>query len=336
MERATGKPSIAVVIPAYRVKAHVLDVIAAVGPECARIYVVDDCCPDGTGQFVAANCHDPRVCVLRHDVNQGVGGAMLTGYAAALDDRHDIIVKIDGDGQMDPSLIPIFTAPIARGEADYTKGNRFYDLRNIGRMPLPRLVGNAVLSFLTKLSTGYWDVFDPTNGYTAVHASVAGMIPADKVSRRYFFETDFLFRLGTFRAVVVDIPMDAIYGDEQSNLRIGQVIFEFAAKHTRNGLKRLGYTYFLRDVSLASLELVVGTVLLLFGGAYGAWNWWKSAETGIPAHLGTITVATMSILVALQLLLGFFAYDISNTPRYPLQRRLRSSDSGNYPGSRDD
>lgn len=315
---------VAVVIPCFRVIPHILGVLERIGPEVDRIYCIDDACPDRSGDHVEAGCRDARVQVIRHSENQGVGGAMMTGYAHAIADGAGVIVKIDGDGQMDPALVPAFIAPLLAGEADYTKGNRFYDLSNIGRMPIARLVGNAVLSFLTKLSTGYWDIFDPTNGYTAIHAGVARLIPSEKVSRRYFFETDFLFRLGTFRAVVVDVPMDAVYGDEKSNLRISRVLFEFTAKHARNCGKRIVYNYFLRDLSLASLELVAGSTLMSFGGAYGAWHWLRSAETGIPAHLGTIMIATMAVLVGLQLLLGFLAYDISNTPRYPLQRRLSS------------
>lgn len=124
----------------------------------------------GSGEYVKAHCTDPRVTVVKHEKNKGVGGAVMTGYRAAIADGAKVIVKIDGDGQMDPSLLREFVMPILGGEADYTKGNRFYDLSNISRMPAMRLFGNAGLSFLAKLSTGYWNIFDPTNGYTAIHA----------------------------------------------------------------------------------------------------------------------------------------------------------------------
>jgi len=148
-----------------------------------------------------------------HEENQGVGGAVMTGYRAAIADGMSVIVKVDGDGQMDARLIPLFAAPILRGEADYTKGNRFFDLEQIGAMPPMRLFGNAVLSLMTKLSSGYWDLFDPTNGFTAIHVDAARHLPFNKISRRYFFETDMLFRLNTLQAVVADVPMDASYGD---------------------------------------------------------------------------------------------------------------------------
>jgi dolichol-phosphate mannosyltransferase len=186
-----------------------------------------DCCPDGSGSFVESNCRDERVVVLRNAKNQGVGAAVVRGYEAAIEDGIDVIVKIDGDGQMDPSLIPDFVAPITAGEADYTKGNRFFDLERVRGMPKVRLFGNAALSFMTKLSSGYWDIFDPTNGYTAIHRDVARHLPFRKISQRYFFETDMLFRLNTLRAVVVDIPMNAKYGDEVSNQEITNIIGGF-------------------------------------------------------------------------------------------------------------
>jgi len=249
---------IAVVIPSYKVINHILGVIDGMGSDIHRIYVVDDCCPMNSGDFVEANCTDPRVVVLRHVENQGVGGAVMTGYRAAIEDGIDIIVKVDGDGQMDPALIPSFVSPIIAGEADYTKGNRFFDLERIAQMPKLRLFGNAGLSFLTKLSSGYWDLFDPTNGFTAIHRDVARHLPMGRISKRYFFETDMLFRLSTLRAVVLDVPMHAKYGDEVSNLKISQVLSEFLFKNLRNFGKRVFYNYYLRNLSLASFELPAG------------------------------------------------------------------------------
>ena len=205
-----------------------MGVLQGIGPEVTRIYVVDDHCPDGSGEYVRANCRDTRVVVLTHPINQGVGGAVITGYRAAIENGAEIIVKVDGDGQMDPSLIPYLIDPILANEADYTKGNRFFDLEGVSSMPTVRLVGNAVLSFVTKLSSGYWSLFDPTNGYTAIHAAVARRLPFAKLRRRYFFETDMLFRLNTLRAVVVDVPMAANYGDEVSNLKIKRVMRVFS------------------------------------------------------------------------------------------------------------
>jgi glycosyltransferase involved in cell wall biosynthesis len=313
--------AIAVVIPCYRVTRHILGVLAAIGPEVARIYVVDDCCPERSGALVRAECRDPRVVVLEHADNQGVGGAVISGYRAALADGARVIVKLDGDGQMDAALIPAFVAPILAGEADYTKGNRFFNLERIAAMPRVRLFGNAVLSLLTKLSSGYWDLFDPANGYTAIHADAARYLPLDKISRSYFFETDMLFRLNTLGAVVVDVPMDAHYGDEISNLKVSRIATEFAAKHLRNFLKRLFYNYYLRSMSLASIELPLGLALVAFGAIYGAAHWLESARHDVATPAGTVMVAALPVIMGVQLVLAFLAYDIASVPRRPLHKK---------------
>lgn len=313
---------IAVVIPSYKVKRHILQVIAAIGEEIWRIYVVDDACPESSGSFVEQNCIDPRVRVIYHSENQGVGGAVMTGYLAAIADGAEIIVKVDGDGQMDPRLIPRFVAPILAGEADYTKGNRFFDLEELRTMPRTRLFGNAVLSLMAKLSTGYWNLFDPTNGYTAIHVDVAKRLPFEKISRRYFFETDIMFRLNTLRAVIVDVSMDAKYGGEDSNLRITKVAGEFLFKHVRNFLKRIFYNYYLRDLSLASIELPLGLFLLLFGLGFGGYHWLVSAQAEVATPVGTVMLAALSILTGLQFVLAFLGYDIASIPSRPRHKKF--------------
>ncbi len=313
--------AIAVVIPSYRVTRHILGVIESIGPEVLRIYVVDDKCPDNSGEFVRANCQDPRVVVIFHEQNQGVGGAVMSGYRAAIQDGMTVIVKVDGDGQMDPRLIPEFVAPILNGEADYTKGNRFFDLEQISAMPPVRLFGNAVLSLMTKLSSGYWDLFDPTNGYTAIHADAARHLPFHKISQRYFFETDMLFRLNTINAAVVDVPMDASYGDEVSNLKISKIITEFLFKHVRNFGKRVFYNYYLRNMSLASIELPLGLLMLIGGAVYGGIHWMQSAKAGLPTAPGTVMLSALPVLMGTQLILAFLSHDIASVPRRPIHRR---------------
>lgn len=311
-----------VVIPCYKVKAHILSVIGGVGPEVSKILIVDDACPEHTGQFVKQSCHDPRVMVLYNQVNLGVGGAVLAGYGVAISEGANVIVKIDGDGQMDPRLLLNFVNPILSGQADYTKGNRFFNLDNIIRMPKIRIFGNAILSLLTKMSSGYWDLFDPTNGYTAIHASIAAQLPFNKISNSYFFETDILFRLGILRAVVRDVPMDALYGEEKSNLKIVKILPEFLRKHVVNFLKRVFYSYYLRDASLASIELPVGLILVLFGLIFGFMKWIESGLDEVAASAGTVMLSALPVLMGTQLMLAFLAYDISSVPRIPRQEVL--------------
>ena len=306
---------VAVVIPSYKVTKQILGVISRIGSEVTKIYVVDDACPLGSGKYVEENCSDQRVKVLYLDKNQGVGGAVMSGYAYAISEGAKIIIKIDGDGQMDPSLIPNFIFPILAGQADYTKGNRFFDLEEIRSMPVMRIFGNAALSFITKLSSGYWNIFDPTNGYTAIHADIARHLPIKKISKRYFFETDMLFRLNTLRVCVIDIPMHAVYGEEVSNLKIRKILVEFLVKHIRNFFKRIFYNYYLRDLTLASIELPIGVFMLTLGIIYGLIHWLKSAQEGVSTPAGTVMLSALPILMGMQLILAFLSYDIESVPR---------------------
>lgn len=314
---------IAVVIPCFRVARHICDVLSKIPDMVWRIYVVDDKCPEGSGSLAGVVAND-RVQVLRHAVNQGVGGAVKSGYKKAILDGADIIIKIDGDGQMDPALIPLFVAPIYFGEADYCKGNRFFNLDNISNMPPLRIFGNAILSLINKISSGYWNIFDPTNGFTAIRAEVIKSLPFDKISNRYFFESDMLFRLNLLRAVVRDIPMNAVYGDEISGLKIRSIIFEFLVKNVKNTVKRIFYNYYLRDVSLASLELPLGIGLILFGTIFGVFHWYESAVAGVSSSAGTVMIAALPIIVGIQFVLAFIGYDISSVPKLVIKRNSES------------
>jgi len=312
--------NIAVVIPCYKVKDQIVKVIKSIPNFVSQIYVVDDSCPNKTGDLVEDKfSNDARVSVMRNAVNLGVGGAMITGYKKALDDGADIIVKLDGDGQMDAGDMHRFIQPIVDGNADYTKGNRFFDIEDLSGMPLVRLFGNAVLSFVNKVSSGYWDLMDPTNGYTAIHRIALMHLPMAKIENRYFFESDMLFRLGTIRAVVMDIPMVAKYDEEESNLRISKVMIDFPLKYLSRFFKRTFYSYFLRDFNAGTVFLTVGMVSLIGGSWFGVNQWVLSSQNGIPATSGSVMLAALPILLGVQLLISGLNFDVMNVPRRPIQ-----------------
>lgn len=314
---------IGVVIPCFRARQSILTVLADIPDMVDRIYCVDDGCPDETGRFIEQSAHDQRIAVLFNPANLGVGGAVMTGYRAAIVDGMDIVVKVDADGQMDPALIPRFVEPIAEGLADYTKGNRFYHPDWLEGMPLIRLCGNAVLSILTKFSTGYWQLFDPTNGFTAIHTSVLKLLPLDKISRGYFFESDMLFRLNTIKAVVLDVPQKAVYGNEESHMKIWKILPQFALFLSRNFLKRIFYNYYLRDFHLASLEWVLGPLMLLFSIVFGSYQWRAAIVSGEAATAGTVMLAALPMIVGLQLVLSALNFDIHNQPTIPVHKFFR-------------
>lgn len=319
-------PRLAVVIPCYKVTSHIADVITRIGPEVSMIFAVDDKCPDNSGQFIEANITDPRLKVVYNAENKGVGGAVIAGYRAALEAGADVIVKVDGDGQMNPALIPDIARPVLLGHADYAKGNRFHSVWNVRQMPGIRLFGNAALSFLTKLSSGYWSLFDPTNGYTAIHAEALRQLELANISERYFFESDMLINLGNIRAVVRDVPMKAVYADETSHLKIRDILGQFLTKNIKELMKRVLYTYFLRDFSLASAQLLFGSLMFGFGSLYGSWGLYESIATGSPATTGTVMIATLPIILGFQLLLSFFGFDMANEPKLPLQATMPGYD----------
>lgn len=318
---------VAVVIPSYKVKAHILGVLAAIGPEVQRVYVVDDACPEGSGSFVAQNCNDPRVKVIKHAKNSGVGGATLTGFEAALHDGFHIAVKLDGDGQMNPVRIPRLIQPIKNGYADYTKGNRFYNLNNLAGMPPVRLFGNSLLSFVNKAMSGYWHIMDPTNGFVAIHTQVLRLLPLTRIEKRYFFESDMLFRLNTIRAVVLDIPMAAVYGEEKSNLRVSNAILSFPGKYGIRIMKRIFYNYFLRDFNVCSLQLIAGGLLMAWSLIFGGLRWYQSIASRVPAPSGTVMLAALPLILSTQFLLEAIRYDISQIPSRPLHRLIAAAGS---------
>ena len=306
---------IAVVVPTYKVKDQILKVLEGIGKEVQHILVVDDACPHKSGELVKVHTTDPRVEVIFHQENLGVGGAVKSGYKRAVELNSDVVVKIDGDGQMETSKILELIRPIQDSRADYTKGNRFFDVEAIRQMPKVRIFGNLILSFMTKLSSGYWNIFDPNNGFTAISKDALSKIPLSKIDNGYFFESDMLFRLNLMRARVEDISMPAIYANENSNLKIRRVVIEFPLKHFRNFCKRIVYMYYLRDFNMASIELTTGIVLTGFGITIGLLNWSRSLISGIPTQTGTAILVAMSVLAGLQLILAFLTYDTNPNNR---------------------
>ena len=310
------------VVPCYKVKAHILDVIAKTPAWVEGIVCVDDACPEGSGAFIEKNAKDPRVVVVKLKQNHGVGGATMAGYREAIARGGQVLVKVDGDDQMDLGYMAHLVAPILLGEADYAKGNRFTSISHLATMPPVRVFGNAALSFAAKLSTGYWNIFDPTNGYTAIEGQVARMAIEKRVSQRFFFETDLLYHLSTLRAVVRDVPMPARYGGEVSNLRIGAIVGPFALKHIKNFFQRALGQYFVRDFNAASLEMVFGLFFLLFGVGYGAH--YMSVRHAQAASAGVVMAAALPIMLGAQLLMQALNFDVLNVPSRPIHPYLRT------------
>jgi dolichol-phosphate mannosyltransferase len=310
-------PHIAVVIPCYQVERHIEAVVASIPAEVRTIIAVDDGSRDGTAAALA-RIADPRLVRFSHPANRGVGAAMVSGYRAALQRGADVCVKMDGDGQMQAEHLPRLVEPLLGGAADYGKGNRFRDLEALGRMPRLRLVGNGVLSFLTKLVSGYWSIFDPTNGYTAIRADLLGRLNLERLDSRYFFETSMLIELNIQGAVVQDVEIPARYADEVSSLRIWRELLRFPPRLLHGLGRRFFWRYMIRDFNLLTLCVLAGIPLLLFGAVFGGYHWWRSIATGVPATAGTTILAALPILLGFQAMLTAVMLDVLYQPARPL------------------
>jgi glycosyltransferase involved in cell wall biosynthesis len=314
---------IAAVIPCYRVEREIESVLQTIPPFIKHIIVVDDASPDSTAELVSVAAErDSRILLIRHSSNQGVGGAMSTGYRKALELETQIVVKIDGDGQMDMEHLPRLLQPLIDGKADYTKGNRFRDFKSLQQMPFIRRVGNMGLGFLAKAATGYWHMFDPTNGFNAIRSDVLTQLPLDKIDRTYYFETSMLANLYLIGAVVKDVPMPARYQGEVSSLLIHRILFQFPPRLISTLLWRLVLKNFIYDFSMGSIYLLTGLPLLLFGLLFGIYKWIHYASINVPAPTGTVMLATLSVLLGIQFLLSAIEIDLRSVPTEPLSSPL--------------
>lgn len=315
--------NIAAVIPCYRVDKEIAHVLAGLPQYLKYIIVVDDASPDRTAEIVAQVAKtDPRIVLIQHDRNRGVGGAMKTGFQKALELTAQVIVKIDGDGQMDAAYLPDLIMPLLTGQADYAKGNRFRDFQALRKMPLIRRIGNMGLGFLTKAATGYWNLFDPTNGFVAVRGEVLAQLPISRIDNTYFFETSMLANLYLLGAVVRDVPMPARYHSESSNLSIRKTLIEFPIKLTKTFLRRVVLKNLIYDFSMASIYLLTGLPLLLFGLVFGSIKWIDYARRNVPAPTGTVMLPTLSVLLGIQFLIAAIEIDLRSTPKIPLSPPL--------------
>ncbi len=310
---------LAVVVPAYQASNSIGQVLMSIPSYVQHVVVVDDGSSDGTAEAVMS-IEDKRIHLLRHDRNRGVGAATMSGYARAAELGAEIFVKVDADGQMDPACILPLVCPILVGEADYTKGNRFLHTGALGVMPFRRRVGNAALSFLTKLASGYWNVFDPTNGFTAVHGVLLPLIDRRRLDDRYFFETSLLIELGSLHAVVKDVYFAARYRGETSHLSLLRSFRDFPPRLLRALVCRVWLEYFIRDFTLLSVYLLSGSILVSFGSAWGAWHWIQSAQQNVPASTGTVMLAVLPVILGMQFLLQAMSLDIQHVPTDPVQR----------------
>ncbi|WP_452224263.1 glycosyltransferase family 2 protein [Lacinutrix chionoecetis] len=304
---------IAVVIPYYNASKHIVSVLRKLPEMVTKVYIVDDCSPETLPDEALTAFKEIEY--IKHSKNLGVGGATKTGFVKAIEDAMDIVVKVDADDQMDTSYIKYLIMPLMNGKASYAKGNRFRDFNALKKMPFIRKIGNLGLSFLTKAATGYWNNFDPTNGFFAIKTETLKLLDFSEISNRYYFETSLISQLYFQDAIIKDVAMPAIYGEEKSSMKVWKMPFVFLPKLLKTYINRIFKSYFVYDFNISSIYILLGTPLFLFGLIYGIYNWWFYSTQNEFAPTGTIMLVTLTIIIGFQLLLQAVHYDITRAPK---------------------
>ena len=301
--------TIGVVVPAYNEEGFVAEVIHTLPEYVDRAYVVDDASTDGTWEEIQEHaaqanatapthidCENPpeaavpvadggagfpqRVVPIQHTENRGVGGAIKSGYQRALDDEIDITAVMGGDGQMDPDILPRFLDPIIEDEADYTKGNRLLYKEYRSGMSRWRFLGNSILTFLTKISSGYWKTMDPQNGYTAISHYALDNVGVDGMYEYYGYSNDLLVKLNAKGMRVADVAMPAVYGDEKSSIKYRTYIRKVSGMLLKNFLWRLKVKYLVLDFHPLALFYYFGAGTALLGVFGGLWSLYSKFVLG--------------------------------------------------------
>lgn len=309
--------TVGVVIPAYEEEGFVGEVIDTLPDYVDRVYAVDDESTDGTWEEIQRHARkaneaagsdgafDRRVVPIQHETNRGVGGAIKTGYLRALDDEIDVTTVMGGDGQMDPNILERIIGPVVRDEADYSKGNRLLNPETRERMSPWRFFGNSVLTFLTKIASGYWKTMDPQNGYSAISYEALRDVNIEEMYEYYGYCNDLLVKLNVHDKRVADVAMPAIYGDEESSIRYGPYIRNVSMMLLRNFFWRLKTKHLVLDFHPLALLYLLGTALVGLGTLLGVGSSIErrlspsESSTGTGTNLLLVALGCLSLVLAM-------------------------------------
>jgi len=305
---------IGVVILAHNEENHIEDTIDTLPDFIDKIYVVDDGSTDETAGIVL-KYKDERLKLLQHEINKGPGAALVTGYKAALQDEIDVIVKMDGDNQMDPNYIPSLLDPIIENRADYTKGNRLLSPEYRGKMTRWRFFGNAILTFLTKVGSGYWQIMDPQNGYTAISKGVLKQINVDSIYYYYGYLNNILVKLNVYGYNIGDIAMPAKYGNEKSSIKYSKYIFKVSGLLLKDFSWRLKMKYVVLSFHPLVLFYLFGIILTpigLFSGLFSLYHKYVMGE----ALFVRGALSLLVFIIGVQFLLFAMLFDMQADNSY--------------------
>ncbi len=303
---------VAAVVPAYNEEKLIGRTIMTMPDFVDMIIVINDCSKDQT-LARAREVNDPRVSIIDHQKNTGVGGSIIDGHKLALELGADVNVVMAGDGQMNPDYLPDLLDPIADQGYEFTKANRFFSRRALVGMPKIRLLGSVFLSFATKVGSGYWNLFDPQNGYTAIHRNALLRLDLSRIARGYAFENDLLIWLNIANARAKDIPIPAVYGEEVSSMKIRKVAGAIGMLLIKGFWRRMLLKHVLASFSPVALLFFTGLLLVTYGTIVGIW---VVVETlGPPvASTASVLLAVGPLLSGIHMLISALTLDIQSTP----------------------
>lgn len=307
------KEKLAIVIPYYNAQDFILTVVEKALIFSDTIIIVNDNSPQPLPIKELEKIS--QVVVIKTPENMGVGGATKFGFNYATSIDHIVaVVKLDADDQMDATYIPCLAKAVIVDGFAMAKGNRFRDFKALKNMPAVRRMGNLFLSFLSKISTGYWNCFDFNNGFLCIATENIKAFDFDKISNDYFFETSLISELYFQRGKIKEIGMPAIYGDEESNMKLFQMPFLFSVNLFKKYISRILKGYFMYDFNIGSIYIIFGWPLFLGGVIFGSYNWYHYASLEKFTPVGTIMISALLIIVGFQLLLQALQFDMQNNP----------------------
>ena len=292
--------SVAVVVPCYNEEKQIVKVITSMPDFVDRIVIVDDASIDNTSRVVEEWAKkDPRIVLLRHEQNQGVGGAIATGYKWARDNDMDTAVVMAGDAQMDPEDLPALLDPVVVDGVNYSKGNRLIWRGSFKMIPAKRFFGNSVLSFLTKIASGYWHISDSQTGYTVADRNVLHTVDWDRMYKRYGQPNDLLITLNIHDFRVRDVPIRPVYGvGERSGIKARRVIFTISHVLLKGFLRRMWQKYVVRDFHPLVLFYLLGTLMMIVGTLFlirVIWGWIATGDAPVLSSIAMLFAYNMGL-----------------------------------------
>jgi len=305
---------IGVVIPAYNEEKLIRITVEGIPPYVSRIFVINDASTDSTAQ-VLESIKDPRLHVITHEINQGVGAAILHGYKRSLKENMDLIVVMGGDNQMNPDQLPKLLMPIIQGKADYTKGNRLMSKEFRGGMSKWRLLGNSILTMINKISSGYWHIMDPQNGYTAISRKALSGIDIDTLFTYYGYCNDMLVKLNTFGFRTMDVTMPARYGQEKSSIKYSKFMFRVSVMLFRKFLWRLKMKYMILSFHPLVFFYTLGMILVPLGLLFGIYIFASKLFLGWPVSPNSPLLDALLLITGIQFTLFAMLFDMQESDK---------------------